>query len=159
MLWQMCNNPLFNVTVPGPAKVEIFNGPIYSIDTTGRLQINGTVIGQPDPNITLCKVENGEEVVISNDHPRIMVDFIPTRLTIAIRDVRVNDNGMYQVKATNEFGGSSTEFTVVTQGENTTTCACSCLMFVFVVISDFFIIQFNSITVGLFLIVWFNDCV
>ena len=133
------------MTIAGPAEVEISNGPTFWIDTTEKLQIDGTVSGHPDPNITLCKVENGQEVVISNGHPRITVDFIPTRLTIAIRDVRVNDSGEYQVKASNEFGGSSTEFTVMTRGESTTTYRCTFLMFVFVVVSDFFLMQFNCI--------------
>ena len=115
----MYSDPLFNVTIAGRAEVEITNGPTFSINTTERLQIDGIISGQPDPNITLYKVENGREVVISNDHPRITVDFGATKLTITIEDVRVNDNGMYRVKAANEVGGSSTDFTVMTRGEAT----------------------------------------
>ena len=106
--------------VAGRAEVEITDGPSFSVSTTERLQINGIISGQPDPNITLYKVENGQEVVIPNDHPRITVDSVATRLTIAIEDVRVNDKGIYRVKAANEVGGSSTDFTVMTQGEAST---------------------------------------
>ena len=130
------------MTVAGPAEVQIYNSPIFSINTAERLQIYGTVTGQPDPNITLCKIENGQEVVIPNGHPRIVIDFIASRLTIAISDVRVNDNGVYRVKAANEFGGSSTEFTIITQGESTTTCTCVYLPHVYacVAVSDFFLV-------------------
>ena len=126
----MAGDPLFNVIVAGRAEVEIADGPSFSVSTTERLQINGIISGQPDPNITLYKVENGREVVISNDHPRITIDSVATRLTITIEDVRVNDKGIYQVKAANEVGGSSTDFIVMTQGEAFTctyTNLCLCL--------------------------------
>lgn len=111
-------NPLFNVTIAGPAEVEIFEGPTFMVDTATRLQINGTVSGQPDPDISLYSVENGREVLISNNHPRITVDFVPTKLTIAIEDVRVNDSGEYRVKASNEVGGTSADFMIETRGES-----------------------------------------
>jgi hypothetical protein len=123
VLWQVCSNPLFNTSIAGPAVVEITGSP-FSVNTTQRLQIDGIISGQPDPNITLYKVENEQEVLISNDQQRIMVDFVVTRLVITIEDVRVNDKGVYRVKAANEVGRSSTDFTVKTQGEPTT-CTCT----------------------------------
>ena len=112
--------------IAGPAEVEITGGPLFSINTTETLQINGIISGQPDPTITLCKIENGREVVISNDHPRITIVFIATRLTITIEEVCINDSGLYRVKAANEVGGSSTDFTVIIQGE-ATTMSCMCI--------------------------------
>ena len=103
--------------------------------TTERLLISGIVNGQPDPNTTLYKVENGREVVITSDQMRIAVDLLAVRLLITINDVRVSDGGMYRVKAANEIGGSYAEFTIITQGESTTyvcmyTCTCLVLLFV-----------------------------
>ena len=109
--------------IAGPPEVEIVDGPIFLINTTETLQIDGIISGQPDPSITLCKVEYGNEVVIFNDHPRITTVFIATRLTIIIEDVCVYDNGLYRVKAANELGGNSTDFTIITPGE-ATTCMC-----------------------------------
>ena len=105
------------------------------ISTTDRLLISGIVNGQPDPNITLYKVENGREVVITSDQMRIAVDLLAVRLLITIDDVRVSDSGMYRVKAANEIGGSYAEFTIITQGESTTyvcmyTCTFLVLLFV-----------------------------
>ena len=105
------------------------------ISTTDRLLISGTVNGQPDPNVTLYKVENGREVVITSDQMRIAVDLLAAKLLITIDDVRVSDGGMYRVKAANEVGGSYAEFTIITQGESTTyvcmyTCTCLVLLFV-----------------------------
>ena len=91
-------------------EVKIVGGPLFSIKTTETLQINGIISGQPDPNITLYKIENGREVIISNDHLRITIVFIATRFTITIEDVCVNDSGVYRMKAANEIGGSSTDF-------------------------------------------------
>ena len=110
---------IINVTIAGPAEVEISNGPMFMIDTTERLLISGTVNGQPDPNVTLYKVENGREVVISSDQMRIAVALDAVKLIITIDDVRVSDGGMYRVKAANEVGGSYAEFTIITQGEST----------------------------------------
>ena len=107
---------MYYCLIAGPAEVEIVDGPLFSISTTETLQINGIISGQPDPNITLYKVENGREVVISNDHPRITIVFIATRLTITIEGVCVNDSGVYRVKAANEVGGSSTDFAILIQG-------------------------------------------
>ena len=112
---------LFSVKILGPAAVEIFNGPRFSINTTEKLQINGSVNGQPDPNITLSKLENGQEVVIPMDHQRITVEYMDTKLQVTINDVRVKDNGSYRIKATNEVGRSSADFNIITQGENTST--------------------------------------
>ena len=80
------------------------------INTTERLLISGTVYGQPDPNVTLYKVENGREVVITSDRMRFAVDLLAVRLMITIDDVRVSDGGMYRVKAANEIGASYAEF-------------------------------------------------
>lgn len=99
------------------------------INTTETLRISGTVNGQPDPNVTLYKVENGQEVVISNDRSRITVDVIVTKLMIEIEDIRVNDDGVYRVKAANEIGGDFADFTIRTLGESCTCtlsiCTCS----------------------------------
>ena len=111
---------MFSVNIIGPAAVEICNGPTFSIDTTEDLQINGTVDGQPEPNVTLSKLENGQEVGIPVGHPRITVDFIDTRLKVNIESVRVKDNGTYRIRATNEVGGTHSDFNIVTRGKNTT---------------------------------------
>ena len=96
------------------------------IHTTEELHISGTVNGQPDPTVALCKVENGQEVLIY-DSRRITVDIAATKLTIIIKDVRVSDSGIYLVKATNELGGSSAVFTISPQslGESYTFIWCN----------------------------------
>ena len=116
---------MYYCLIAGPAEVKIV-GRTFLNSTTETLQINGIISGQPDPTITLCKIENGREVVISNDHPRITIVFIATRLTITIEEVCINDSGLYRVKAANEVGGSSTDFTVIIQGE-ATTMSCMCI--------------------------------
>ena len=103
--------------VPGPATVEIFGGPMFSTNTTTkRLLINGSVDGQPDPNVTLSKFESGQEVVVPIDHPRITLNFMDTKLTITVKDVQVKDSGMYRIRAANEVGGNYADFYIMAKG-------------------------------------------
>ena len=92
-------------------------GPHFSINTTERLQINGTVDGQPDPNVTLSKFENGQEILVPMDHPRIMIDFMDTILKIIVNNVQVEDNGTYRLTVTNEVGGNFADFSIEAKGE------------------------------------------
>ena len=85
--------------------------------TTKRLLINGSVDGQPDPNVTLSKFENGQEVIISVDHPRITLNFMDTKLTITVKDVQVKDSGMYRIRAANEVGGNYADFHIMAKGK------------------------------------------
>lgn len=101
----------------GPAAIEIIGGPIFSTNTTNRLQISGTVDGQPDPNVTLSKLENGQEVVVPLDHPRITLDFMDTRLHITVMGVQVKDNGTYRIKAANDVGGNYADFHIFAEGK------------------------------------------
>ena len=106
--------------ITGPAKIVITNGPNFLINTTRQLQISGTVDGQPDPNVTLSKLENEQDVFMPIDDPRIMIEFTETRLTIVIEDVQVKDTGNYRIMATNEFGGNYTDFRIDTKGKKHT---------------------------------------
>lgn len=108
---------MLSFIVTGPATVEIFDGPVFSVNTTKLLQITGTVDGQPDPNVTLSKIENGSEVEVPIDHPRITVDFMDTKLIITVINVHVKDSGKYLVKAKNVEGENQAMFTIATQGE------------------------------------------
>ena len=95
------------------------NGPQFAVNTTEKLQVTGTINGQPDPEVTLWKVEGGHEVIVSNDHPRIAVNFVFINLVITLENVQVSDSGLYRVNATNEYGSNCAEFVIATQGENT----------------------------------------
>lgn len=85
--------------------------------TTKQLLINGSVDGQPDPNVTLSKFENGLELVVPIDHPRIILNFVDTKLTITVVDVQVKDGGMYRIRAANEVGGNYADFRIVVRGK------------------------------------------
>ena len=103
--------------VTGPAKVVIANGPNFIVYTTQQLQISGTVDGEPDPNVTLSKLESERDVFMPIDNPRIMIKLTETRLTIVIEDVQVKDTGIYRIQASNECGGNYTDFRIETQGK------------------------------------------
>lgn len=106
------------VCVSGPATVEIFGGSTFSVNTTEKLQINGAVDGQPDPDVTLFKLEADLESMIRWDHPRITVNFMDTgRLSICVTETQVNDGGTYRIRATNENGGNHKDFTIVAVGK------------------------------------------
>ena len=92
-------------------------GPHFSINTTERLQINGTVDGQPDPNVTLSKFENEQAILVPMDHPRIMIDFMDTILKIIVNNVQVEDSGTYRITVTNEVGGNFADFSIEAKGE------------------------------------------
>ena len=62
-------------------------------------------------------MESEQEVFVSIDDPRFVIEFTETRLTIVIEDVQVKDTGDYRIFATNEFGGNHTDFRIETRGK------------------------------------------
>lgn len=98
--------------------VEIFNGPLFLINTTKLLQIYGTIGGHPDPSITLSKTEDGLEVEVPADHPRIAVSLVNTKLKIVVISVYIEDGGTYLIKAKNEVGENQAVFVIETEGKN-----------------------------------------
>ena len=78
--------------------------------------------GQPDPNVTLFKFEDGQEVVVPIDHPRITLNFMDTKLTITVNDVQVKDGGIYRIKAENEVGGNYADFHIIAEGKDFLYC-------------------------------------
>ena len=109
----------------GPPIVKIPQEDIPNrVETQSNLTIMGSVMGYPPPTITLVKVLDNEERVITSitDH-RIVTTLIDASLEINIYAVRVEDEGIYKLKAENTRGRNESTFIITTIG----TCVCVCL--------------------------------
>ena len=114
----------------GPPIVKIPQEDIPNrVETQSNLTIMGSVMGYPPPTITLVKVlDNEERVITSITDPRIVTTLIDASLEISIYAVRVEDEGIYKLKAENTRGRNESTFIITTIGTCVCVCVCECVI-------------------------------